>query len=95
MKITQEKKRKAVKEFGEDTFIKLQGDTLALFEETVRPFYGISDQFPRDNLFTRSSQANKIYFSNPFIMNMIFEPIKLRVINSGIRIFTNEKKKKC
>jgi len=91
-----EKQKLFIKNFREDTFVKLQDETV-LALGTARTFYGLTDQFPLDTLFTRSSQADKIrkiYYTNLSLTNLLFEPsLNLRIINCGVRIFNYEKKK--
>jgi len=86
------------KELSEEPFEIISGSTLSSVCVRVRAFFGIPDTFPLETLFTRSSQATKLYFANPAIRQFIYnktspDQLNLRIINCGIRIFSNDNKK--
>ena len=64
----------------------------------VKEYYGISDTFPEQNLYTRSENAKVISYvnSNLAAMCMNFEEHperKLKIVNAGLRIFEKSREK--
>lgn len=63
--------------------------------ETIKDFYGISDDFPISNLFVRAEGAPaKIYMMSDELLKMFQmdrAEKKMRVVNTGLRIFQKER----
>jgi len=88
------KKKGKMEHFGEDPYCIVSGSTLQSLISTARPFYGLSPSLPLENLFTRSTRANKLYFGNSAISHFIRQSHtnNLRIINAGVRFFTFDEK---
>jgi len=80
------RKPKSKEAFAEDPFLPISDD----FWNEVRSFYGLSSDFPRECLLTRSSEANskRIYFLSKRVRDiMLFGNYKFRLVHAGLRAF--------
>ena len=58
--------------------------------ESLRSFYGISDQFNWDLLYSRSESHNILLYVNPTIHRLCIQSKsarKLKVVNTGLKLF--------
>uniref|UniRef100_A0A6B2KZ76 SAM-dependent MTase RsmB/NOP-type domain-containing protein n=1 Tax=Arcella intermedia TaxID=1963864 RepID=A0A6B2KZ76_9EUKA len=79
------------KEFSEEPFELLPEDSVSSLFASLNKFYGLQKEFPIHQVYTRSSNATKLYFSNSSICQFI-KSKSLRIINGGIRLLASDTK---
>nr|CAB3264454.1 tRNA (cytosine(34)-C(5))-methyltransferase [Phallusia mammillata] len=84
------KKRKWVPGFKEDPFVFFGDEEQGIIDE-VKSFYGLSDNFPHQQLMCRTKTGKKrhIYFVSELVRNIVVNNEEsLKVINTGVRVLS-------
>lgn len=84
------KKKRWFPGFREDPFVFLDQSDSDISNQ-IKSFYALKEEFPVENLLTRTEQAKKkhVYLVSPLVRNVIVNNRdSLKVVNSGVRVFT-------